>query len=136
MFKLSFYKYTAEKGAHFWQSAEVEKALCDYTGRPCKVYTDERGKPLCEGVYLSISHTDGTALLAISDDPIGVDIERLDREIHIDGVTVWDWTDAEATAKLTGMPVRAVLKKTPENISIFQMEKDGLAISMAEYKTY
>ncbi len=133
MFKLSFYKFD-DKNAHFSQSEEVAKALQDFAGHPCKVYTNEHGKPLCEGVYLSISHTDGVALLAISDDPIGVDIERLDREIRIEGVSVWDWTDAEAAAKLTEIPVRKVLKNIPETVSIFRMEKDGLAISMAEYK--
>ena len=40
---------------------------------------DERGRWSCDACYFSISHSDNAVAVAVSDRPVGVDIERLDR---------------------------------------------------------
>lgn len=44
-------------------------------------YFDAAGKPFIDGGYISISHSEDMVLLAVSDTPVGVDIE-LEREVH------------------------------------------------------
>ena len=69
------------------------------------------------GLFLSLSHTEGAALLALSDAPMGVDIERvrpipprLGRDFAGREETFWRrWTAAEAAAKREGRGAGAVL---------------------------
>ena len=69
------------------------------------------------GLFLSLSHTEGAALLALSDAPVGVDIERvrpipprLGRDFAGREETFWRrWTAAEAAAKRDGRGAGALL---------------------------
>ena len=69
------------------------------------------------GLFLSLSHTEGAALLALSDAPVGADIERvrpipprLGRDFAGGEETFWRrWTAAEAAAKREGRGAGAVL---------------------------
>lgn len=69
------------------------------------------------GLFLSLSHTEGAALLALSDAPVGVDIERvrsvpprLGRDFSGTAETFWQrWTAAEAAAKREGRGAGALL---------------------------
>lgn len=69
------------------------------------------------GLFLSLSHTEGAALLALSDAPVGVDIERvrpipprLGRDFPGAEEAFWRrWTAAEAAAKREGRGAGAVL---------------------------
>ena len=45
--------------------------------RAQQVAVDARGKPYCDGVFFSLSHVGDLALCAVSDAPIGCDIERV-----------------------------------------------------------
>lgn len=73
--------------------------------------------PEWPGLFLSLSHTEGAALLALSDAPMGVDIERvrpipprLGRDFAGREETFWRrWTAAEAAAKREGRGAGAVL---------------------------
>lgn len=69
------------------------------------------------GLFLSLSHTEGAALLALSDAPVGADIERvrpipprLGRDFAGGEETFWRrWTAAEAAAKRDGRGAGALL---------------------------
>ena len=69
------------------------------------------------GLFLSLSHTEGAALLALSDAPVGADIERvrpipprLGRDFPGREETFWQrWTAAEAAAKREGRGAGALL---------------------------
>ena len=73
--------------------------------------------PALPGCFLSLSHTEGAALLALSDAPVGVDIERvrpipprLGRDFAGREETFWRrWTAAEAAAKREGRGAGALL---------------------------
>ncbi len=110
--------------------------MSDFVGAPAEIYTDKNGKPLCDEAFLSIAHTKNIAVLALSSEPIGVDIERLDRKMpeKLSSFSIFDWTDAEAAGKLCSLPPRTILGSLPENVQISRFEKDGFAISLAEYK--
>ena len=45
--------------------------------RGAQVYYDKNGKPHADGVFFSVSHSDGLCAVAIADEPIGLDIERM-----------------------------------------------------------
>ena len=77
-----------------------------------------RGKPWFPqwpGVHFSLSHTAGAVLAGISDTPLGVDLERLDRPIGPRTLRAWgggdasdflrEWTCREALAKERDEPV-------------------------------
>ena len=69
------------------------------------------------GLFLSLSHTAGAAVLALSDAPVGVDVERLraipprlGRDFAGGEETFWRrWTAAEAAAKREGRGAGALL---------------------------
>ena len=73
--------------------------------------------PALPGCFLSLSHTEGAALLALSDAPVGADIERvrpipprLGRDFPGREETFWQrWTAAEAAAKREGRGAGALL---------------------------
>ena len=53
--------------------------------------------------YVSISHTDGLLAMAFSDDKVGIDVERADREVSPKVCkSIEEWTRIEAYAKWTG----------------------------------
>lgn len=52
--------------------------------------------------YISIAHTCDICVVAVSDTPVGVDIERLDRTPPKGFADIWAWTDTEAYVKAAG----------------------------------
>ena len=96
------------------------------------------------GLFLSLSHTEGAALLALSDAPVGVDIERvrpipprLGRDFAGREETFWRrWTAAEAAAKRDGRGAGALLplgrKGFPEAPEARHLAlKEGFAAALA-----
>lgn len=67
---------------------------------------DERGAPVCEGHFVSITHTGAKIVIAVSATPVGVDIERSDRVPPRGAADIKRWTAYEAHCKLTGTGVR------------------------------
>ena len=51
----------------------------------CEIKRTENGKPYTDGIFFSITHTGDTALIAISDCPVGIDAEIL-KERHFSSV--------------------------------------------------
>ncbi len=70
--------------------------------------TEDNGKPYVEGnpFYFSLSHSGDYAVCAISDSPVGVDIEKEKKlSEKIKGrfaKNILEWTEKEAKGKLTG----------------------------------
>ena len=55
----------------------MEDMLAERGFRAREVAVDAQGKPYCAGVFFSLSHAGDLALCAVSDAPIGCDIERV-----------------------------------------------------------
>ena len=100
--------------------------------------------PALPGCFLSLSHTEGAALLALSDAPVGADIERvrpipprLGRDFPRTEETFWRrWTAAEAAAKREGRGAGALLplgrKGFPEVPEARRLVlKEGFAAALA-----
>ena len=57
----------------------ARRAAADFLGTDedeIRVTCDGNGKPLCDGCYISLSHSGDYAVCAVSSFPIGVDIEK------------------------------------------------------------
>ena len=66
--------------------ALLADAYRELTGEPLpEIRTEERGKPYFPGNnrHFSISHTRGHAFCVLSDRPVGIDAEELDRNINL-----------------------------------------------------
>lgn len=85
----------------------ADKAL-SVIGKPLigKITKKENGAPLCSNWNMSITHTDGIILLALSSKPVGIDIEREDREVPSSMVDIKNWTAYEAYRKMTGEGIK------------------------------
>ena len=58
-----------------WRLMERMLAACGL--QACDVAVDARGKPHCNGAFFSLSHAGSWALCAVSDAPVGCDIEQI-----------------------------------------------------------
>ena len=113
----------AERGRQFLLSRALLAFALEETlgGRePPILANDAGGRPFLPewpGLFLSLSHTAGAAVLALSDAPVGVDVERLralpprlGRDFAGGEETFWRrWTAAEAAAKREGRGAGALL---------------------------
>ena len=114
----------AERGRQFLLSRALLAFALEETlgGRePPILAKDAGGRPFLPewpGLFLSLSHTAGAAVLALSDAPVGVDVERLraipprlGRRVGAETPEAFwrQWTAAEAEAKRTGRGAGAVL---------------------------
>lgn len=112
-----------ERGRQFLLSRALLAFALEETlgGRePPILAKDAGGRPFLPerpGLFLSLSHTEGAAVLALSDAPVGVDVERLralpprlGRDFAGGEETFWRrWTAAEAAAKREGRGAGALL---------------------------
>lgn len=71
----------------------LQKVLALYHMQDSDVFVDEHGKPKVEGLEFSLSHSGNLVLCAVSEEPVGCDIERL-REAP-KGVAERYFSDAE-----------------------------------------
>ena len=114
----------AERGRQFLLSRALLAFALEETlgGRePPILAKDAGGRPFLPerpGLFLSLSHTEGAAVLALSDAPVGVDVERLraipprlGRRVGAETPEAFwrQWTAAEAEAKRTGRGAGALL---------------------------
>lgn len=94
---------------------------------------EEGGKPYFEGdpIYFSLSHSGKYAVCAISDSPIGVDIEeKKELPKRIKGRfanDVFEWTKKEAKGKLTG---KGFFDDSEDNYVYTFEEYDGYIVTV------
>lgn len=96
----------AEK-ADFFLKNEGKKGI----GRISKT---QKGAPVCENGYVSFSHTEGLILMAFSDVPVGIDVEKETRRVPAQMKDVKNWTAYEAKCKMSG-----------EGISLAEIRQGG-----------
>ena len=103
-----------------------------------KMITEPNGKPYIEGnpFFFSLAHSGKYVVCAISDSPVGVDIE-FDREFSPKfqqrfAKSVLEWTKMEAKGKLTG---KGVLDKTDGQYIFTTQKPDGYIITVCSDKT-
>ena len=69
------YDGEVERGALL---AEIDKALASRGMLPLgQVRHDDKGAPVCDNYFISITHTDVKIIVAVSRVPVGVDIEKI-----------------------------------------------------------
>lgn len=97
------------------------KVVSDKIG--CTIYKSKNGKPQIDGGYVSVAHCKNIAVIALSDRPVGVDIERIkaynkliksivpERDKIYDNKSFFEmWTAKEAYLKAHGGKLMQVLK--------------------------
>ena len=55
----------------------LQKVLALYHMQDSQVYTGEHGKPMIEGLEFSLAHSGNLVVCAVSNKPVGCDVERL-----------------------------------------------------------
>lgn len=90
-------------------SRAIETALCALTGDGGRWRTftyAESGAPQALGAYVSPAHTDSMAACAVADVPVGIDIERRDRQLSEKMIrrigNIDHFLALEACVKMTG----------------------------------
>lgn len=126
--------------------------LCRYSGLPCAppIARGAQGKPFAPDLpdlQFNLSHAGADVLLAFArGEPLGVDLERVDRRVAVDAIAARHFAPAEAAAlaRLAPGPRRdaflqlwthkeAVLKALGEGLSYglqrveFELDADGAA---------
>ncbi len=102
---LIFLSTVCESSEELVKRADVALGL---TGKPIigNIKKNESGAPYCENYFVSISHTDGVVMLALSDKPVGIDVEKADRKVPVQMKDVFNWTAYEAKCKLSGEGIK------------------------------
>lgn len=80
------YRRLEGRSGHEVGRALLAESYCRLTGQPLPpIHIAERGKPVFENspVHFSISHCKSHAFCALSDVPIGIDAEEMDRKIDL-----------------------------------------------------
>ena len=55
----------------------LQKVLAIYGIDESTIRKNPCGKPMVEGIYFNLSHTDGLVVCAVSDAPVGCDVEKV-----------------------------------------------------------
>ncbi|MGN0797645.1 MAG: 4'-phosphopantetheinyl transferase family protein [Christensenellales bacterium] len=87
------------------KSSAIEKVKIAYAndvGKELVWNYDKQGKPIGDNCNLSISHTSGVYVLAVSDRELGVDVESQSRHISPKLGNIKLWTQKEAYGKMLG----------------------------------
>lgn len=71
-----------------------------------KITRTEKGAPRCGNYCVSFSHTPGLVVMACSDTPVGIDVEKDGRNVPAGMKDVRNWTAYEAKCKLTGEGIK------------------------------
>lgn len=139
-----------------WRLMEDMLAARGFLARDVAV--DAHGKPYCDGIFFNLSHSGDLALCAISDAPVGCDIERVkdapfeiaprvfcaderaylhaaqdDREARRRFFTLW--TLKESYLKMTGEGLGVSPKRLEIRMPALTLRRDGAAQPCALFHT-
>lgn len=131
---------------------------CDIEEEQIAFKEAENGKPYAENlnIHFNISHSDDVVICAVSDEPVGVDIEKI-REIDLkvahrvfnskecdyvfeDKDKTYErffeiWTRREAYAKLSGDGISKISDNIPDDIVELNPVISGYAVSIIKRKS-
>lgn len=88
--------------------AERADVALGIIGRPLigDIGRTDDGAPVCGNWNMSVTHTDGIIMLALSDKPVGIDVEKTSREVPPAMRGIENWTAYEANCKLRGNGIK------------------------------
>lgn len=110
---LIFFSENGDSSARLAEKAD--KALEKEGKKPIGLISKtNKGAPVCENGYVSFSHTEGLTLMAFSDVPVGIDVEKEGRKVPSQMKDVKNWTAYEAKCKMSG-----------EGISLAEVRQGG-----------
>lgn len=144
-----------KKKQSFGAGLLLRYALRAYGHSDADVYLGDKGKPLCQGISFSLSHSYDKVVCAIGEIDVGCDIEKIrkaprsgmhrffteEERAFLTVAEDWDkaffslWTKKESYVKMTGEGLIKTLTDfsvldTAERFKVKQWEKDGYILSV------
>lgn len=104
--------------------------------RKIGVFKDEKGKPHTDdpAVFVSVSHCSAGVVCAVSDRPVGIDIENLDRRVGADRISARFFTQEERLFVEEGGD-RAFLEVWVRKEAWAKLEGSGLSYGLGKIQT-
>ena len=144
-----------KKKQSFAAAVLLRYALGTYGISDADVYLGDKGKPLCPGIFFSLSHSYDKVVCAVCEAHVGCDIEKIrkaprerirrffteEEKAFLSAAKDWDkaffslWTKKESYIKMTGEGLTKTLKdfSALDTAGLFkgkQWEKDGYILSV------
>lgn len=97
------FRRAADAGAFIARRAALRRILAQRLGiapADVRLTTNAHGKPLlADGtVHFSLSHRRGVSVIALADQPVGVDLEFADSQVEIEAIAAWFFAPDEREA--------------------------------------
>ena len=113
----------------------LQKVLALYHMQDSQVYIGEHGKPMVEGLEFSLAHSGNIVICAVSDEPIGCDVEKLRKAPN--GVAERYFSDSERgyLSRFSGEEYdRAFFRLWTMKESYVKMTGEGLSVPFEAYE--
>ncbi len=138
-----YYTFANPKSEEF-----IKKSLLRYSGKSdFEIKKTKNGKPYTDGVYFSLSHTNGLTVCAVSDCEVGIDVEKIrpvkngervikrflgkcEKELT-DEAMLCMWTQFESRVKYFGEKIISCKKAKTEEIYTETFILDDFIVSVS-----
>ena len=113
----------------------LQKVLALYHMQDSKVFIGEHGKPMIDGLEFSLSHSGNIVLCAISEKPVGCDVEEIRKAPERVAERYFSCGEQESLSRFAGEEYdRAFFRLWTMKESYVKMTGEGLGVPLEVYE--